>query len=195
MGRPIRAAISAAASNRERLCSTVRPDTATRTVKIVAAFRPDGSPREQYQGENILDGKVSAQLNRRIASSGSCIGRRSTPDRREQFTQWGSGNERCCPPAAHHVDKIEWEYIRKSLVTSLQSHLGWTAPVNVKSKDGSNVTIFNDADHGSGRPAAFDQVTQAVTGTDPSSGNFDVAKRFHTRGPLVVPTRSAGWEP
>jgi len=28
--------------------------------QIVAAFRPDGSPREQYQGENILDGKVSA---------------------------------------------------------------------------------------------------------------------------------------
>jgi len=46
------------------------------------------------------------------------------------------------------------------------------------------------------RPAGgFDQVTQAVTGTDPSSGNFDVASAFTLGHLWVVPTRSAGWEP
>jgi hypothetical protein len=158
----------------------------TQDRQIAAAFRPDGSPRDSYQGEVILDGKVSAQLN----PSNRLIGfthwsQKYTRSEGGQFNQWGSGIERCCPPLRTHVDKIEWEVVRKSLVTSLQfGGWGWTAPINV-ARMSPAVSIMSDETHGNGRPATFDQVTQYVTGTDPSSGNFDVAKRYHTRGALT----------
>jgi hypothetical protein len=155
--------------------------------QIVAAYRPDGSPREQYQGEVILDGKVSAQLN----PSNRLIGfthwsQKYTRSEGGQFNDWGSGNERCCPPLRTYVNKLEWEMVHKTIVTSLQfGGWGWTAPINVKNMDGSNVSIFTDAAHGNGLPATFDQVTLRVTGTDPSAGNFDVAKRYHTRAAMT----------
>jgi hypothetical protein len=65
----------------------------------------------------ILDGKVSAQLN----PSNRLIGfthwsQKYTRSEGGQFNQWGSGIERCCPPLRTHVDMIEWEVVRKSLV-------------------------------------------------------------------------------
>jgi hypothetical protein len=155
--------------------------------QIVAAYRPDGSPREQYQGESILDGKISAQLNPAHRLIGFMHwSQKYTRSEGGQFNDWGSGNERCCPPLRSYTNKIEWTTVHHSLVTSLQfGGWGWTAPFNIESMDGKNVTIFTDVNHGNGRPATFDQVTQRITGTDPNSGNYDVAQRYHTRGSLT----------
>jgi hypothetical protein len=73
-----------------------------------------------------------------------------------------------------------------SLVTSLQfGEWGWTAPIGIENKDGSNVTIATDAEHGGGRVSYRDQVTLAQGGTNPSAGNFDIAHRYHAKGTLT----------
>jgi hypothetical protein len=158
----------------------------TQDQQVLAAFRPDGSPRDQYNGEVIGDGKVSVQLN----PSNRLIGlihrsQKFTRSEGGQFNEWGSGTDRCCPPLRSHVNKIEWEMIRKSLVTSVQfGNWGWTAPINIQSMS-PTVQIYTDAAHGGGRPATFDQVTLYNTGTNPSAGNFDDARRYHARAVMT----------
>jgi hypothetical protein len=131
------------------------------------------------------DGKISAQLN----PSNRLIGfahwaQKFTRSEGGQFNEWGSGSDRCCPPLRSQVNKIEWEMVRKNLVTSVQfGNWQWTAPVNIESMSPA-VQIYTDDVHGGGRPATYDQVTQYNTGTNPSAGNYDIAKRYHTRAAL-----------
>jgi outer membrane receptor protein involved in Fe transport len=158
----------------------------TQDQQVLAAFRPDGSPRDQYNGENILDGKLSVQLN----PSNRLIGfshwtQKFTRAQGGQFNEWGSGTDRCCPPLRSQVNKIEWQMVRKSLVTSVQfGNWKWTAPINIESMS-PTVQIYTDAAHGGGRPATFDQVTQYNTGTNPSSGNFDNDRRYHATASMT----------
>jgi hypothetical protein len=84
------------------------------------------------------------------------------------------------------VNKMEWERVRGSLMTSLQlGQWGWTAPIGIARKDGSSVVINTDEDHGGGRPSYRDQVTLWQGGTNPSAGNFDIAHRFHAKGTVT----------
>src|SRR6202158_5147988 len=158
----------------------------TQDQQVLAAFRPDGSPRDQYNGENIVDGKVSVQFN----PSNRLIGfshwtQKFTRAQGGQFNEWGSGTDRCCPPLRSQVNKIEWQMVRKSLVTSVQfGNWKWTATINIESTSPA-VQIYTDTAPGGGRPATFDQVTQYNTGTNPSSGNFDNDRRYHATASMT----------
>ena len=171
---------------REKLWFYTAARYRTQDRQILAAFRPDGSPRDQYQGENIADGKISAQLN----PSNRLIGfvhwsQKFTRSEGGQFNEWGSGSDRCCPPLRSQVNKVEWEMVRKNFVTSVQlGNWQWTAPVNIE-RMSPTVQIYTDAVHGGGRPATFDQVTQYITGTNTGAGNFDVAKRYHAHAAMT----------
>jgi hypothetical protein len=149
---------------------------------------PDGSPAATFVRMSWLTAKLTTQLN----ASNRLIAFYDWDEKYHnsgatQFAAWESRTDRL-PPNRKNLAKIEWESTHgNSLLSSLQmGYWGWYSGFCFANRGASAATtsLLQTPACGGGQTATFDRVTQQITGSSTSNGNFDDVQRFHGKGTL-----------